>query len=109
MVMDANGRILPCCASPRPDVQLVFSTLNHERPEDCFNSELYQEARLFFADKTGYQTVRSQAEGTPGPYCADCDWEQLKTDIGPAQVAQALRTFGKGRINSQTIPILADW
>jgi MoaA/NifB/PqqE/SkfB family radical SAM enzyme len=102
MVMDANGRILPCCASPRQDVQLVFSTLNHERPEDHFNSELYQEARQFFADKASYQTVR-------GPYCVDCEWEQLKTDIGPAQIAQALRTFGKGLLNPQTIPILANW
>ena len=109
MVMDANGRILPCCASPRPDVQLVFSTLNHERPEDCFNSELYQEARQFFADKSRYETMRANSEGTQGPYCANCKWEQLKTDIGPAQVAQALRTFGKGLLNSQTIPILADW
>jgi MoaA/NifB/PqqE/SkfB family radical SAM enzyme len=109
MVMDANGRILPCCASPRKDVQLVFSTLNHERPEDCFNSELYQEARLFFADKARYQTIRANGEGTQGPYCADCDWEQVKTDIGPAQIAQTLRTFGKGLLNKQTIPILADW
>ena len=102
MVMDANGRILPCCASPRPDVRLVFSALNHERPEDCFNSELYQEARLFFADKASYQNMR-------GPYCADCEWDQLKTDIGPNEIAQALRTFGKGLLNPQTIPILADW
>src|ERR1035438_2587703 len=39
MVMDANGRILPCCAAPNPAGELVFSTLTHARPDDCFNSE----------------------------------------------------------------------
>ena len=109
MVMDANGRILPCCAAPMPNTELVFSTFNHSHPEDCFNSELYQEARLFFADKAEYQTVRAAGDGTAGPYCADCKWDQLKADIDRAEVAQALRTFGKGLIDAQTILILSDW
>ncbi len=109
MVMDANGRILPCCAAPRPDAELVFSTLNDERPEDCFNSALYQEARLFFAANATYQEERALACGSPGPYCADCEWDQLATDIGCDQVAQSLRTFGKGLIDSRTIGILSAW
>jgi MoaA/NifB/PqqE/SkfB family radical SAM enzyme len=109
MVMDANGRILPCASAPRPDAELVFSTFTHERPEDCFNSELYQEARLFFADKAAYQVERAVAGGIPGPYCAGCEWNQLVTDIGGGAVAQALRTFGEGLIDSRTIGILSDW
>jgi len=92
-----------------PNTELVFSTFNHSHPEDCFNSELYQEARLFFADKAEYQTVRAAGDGTAGPYCADCKWDQLKADIDRAEVAQALRTFGKGLIDAQTILILSDW
>jgi MoaA/NifB/PqqE/SkfB family radical SAM enzyme len=70
MVMDANGRILPCCAAPRPDAELVFSTFNHERrPEDCFNSKLYQTARLFFADKAAYLRERELGARSSGPYC----------------------------------------
>jgi MoaA/NifB/PqqE/SkfB family radical SAM enzyme len=109
MVMDANGRILPCCAAPHSAGELVFSTLTHTRPGDCFNSELYQEARLFFADKAAYQAVRAQSGGPPGPYCAGCKFEQLATDIGPKQIAQSLRTFGKGIIDSATIGILSEW
>jgi|SRR5580700_4913599 hypothetical protein len=61
MVMDANGRILPCCAAPHSAGELVFSTLTHTRPDDCFNSELYQEARLFFAEQ-GRLPARARAE-----------------------------------------------
>lgn len=109
MVMDANGRILPCCAAPHSAGELVFSTLAHARPDDCFNSELYQEARLFFGDKTAYQQERAQSGGIPGPYCAGCKFEQLVTDIGPKEIAQSLRTFGKGLIDSRTIGILTEW
>jgi MoaA/NifB/PqqE/SkfB family radical SAM enzyme len=109
MVMDANGRILPCCAAPHSAGELVFSTLTHAHPDDCFNSELYQEARLFFADKAAYQQQRAQSGGTPGPYCAGCKFDQLVTDIGGKQIAQSLRTFGKGIIDSQTIQILSGW
>jgi hypothetical protein len=109
MVMDANGRILPCCAAPGPDIELVFSNFNHERPDDSFNSELYQEARLFFADKAAYQVERASAEGIPGPYCAGCKFNQLETDIGGDQVAQSLMSFGKGRIDARTIEILSAW
>ncbi len=109
MVMDANGRILPCCAAPHSAGELVFSTLMHARPGDCFNSELYQEARLFFADKAAYQAERAQSGRPPGPYCAGCKFEQLVTDIGPKEIAQSLRTFGKGLIDSRTIGILTEW
>jgi MoaA/NifB/PqqE/SkfB family radical SAM enzyme len=89
MVMDANGRILPCCAAPHSAGELVFSTLTHTRPDDCFNSELYQEARLFFADKAAYQQERAQSGGIPSPYCAGCKFEQLVTDIGGKEIAQS--------------------
>jgi MoaA/NifB/PqqE/SkfB family radical SAM enzyme len=109
MVMDANGRILPCAAAPRLDAELVFSTFNHERPHDCFNSELYREARLFFADKAAYQAERANADGIPGPYCEGCEWNQVVTDIGGCAIGVALRTFGKGLIDSPTIQILSAW
>jgi MoaA/NifB/PqqE/SkfB family radical SAM enzyme len=109
MVMDANGRILPCAAAPKPDVELVFSNFNHTQSEDCFNAELYQEARGFFADKAAYQAQRARSGGVPGPYCVGCDWEQLVTDIGGPEVARALRTFGRGLIDSRTIGILSEW
>jgi MoaA/NifB/PqqE/SkfB family radical SAM enzyme len=109
VVMDANGRILPCCAAPGPDTELVFANFNHERPEDSFNSELYQEARLFFADKAAYQVKRASAEGIPGPYCTGCKFNQLVTDIGGEQVAQSLENFGNGLIDSPTIQTLSAW
>src|SRR5205807_10668264 len=36
IVMDANGRILPCCASPAPDKELVFSQFDDVDAGDLF-------------------------------------------------------------------------
>jgi hypothetical protein len=44
MVMDATGRIIPCCAAPRPDADLVFDTFDGASP-DSFNTEKYRLAR----------------------------------------------------------------
>jgi len=109
MVMDANGRILPCCAAPGPGLDLVFSTLVPDQVGDCFNSERYQTARLLFADRAAYESDRASGPASPNLYCENCKWDQVATNIGPDQVAQALKTFGKGVIDSRSIEILSAW
>jgi pyruvate-formate lyase-activating enzyme len=88
MVMDANGRILPCCGAPRPDAHLVFANFPGET--DCFNSPDYQRARSFFAN--GASGPAGSAE--TAPYCEKCEWDHAHTEIGPDQVALYLRTAG---------------
>ncbi|MGA2739699.1 MAG: radical SAM protein [Bryobacteraceae bacterium] len=44
MVMDATGRIMPCCGAPRKDTNLVFATFGGNG-DDPFNSEKYRQAR----------------------------------------------------------------
>jgi hypothetical protein len=60
-------------------------------------------------NKAAYQQERAQSGGIPGPYCAGCKFEQLVTDIGGKEIAQSLRTFGAGLIDSRTIGILTEW
>ena len=38
IVMDAAGRIMPCCGAPRPDINLVFGKIEADGG-DPFNSE----------------------------------------------------------------------
>ena len=102
MVMDANGRILPCCAAPKPGAQLVFANFDSDAGQDCFNSELYQAARLSFADPAAHRPG-------PTPYCVDCEWDQTMADIDGDNIAQCLRTFGSGLFNSRAIDILSGW
>jgi len=107
MVMDANGRVLPCCAAPRPDSELVFATFTDARC-NCFNSELYQRARMHFAAaKTAPGDAR--AAGAGEPHCTHCEWDQDHTEIGRDQVAQYLRSAGAGLFEADTIDLLCNW
>lgn len=103
MVMDANGRILPCCGAPRHDVHLVFGTFP-DAGNDCFNSADYQRARQYFADGT-----TSKPGGSRAPHCENCEWDHTNTGVQYPQLAQYLRTTSRGLVDATAIKILADW
>jgi hypothetical protein len=106
MTLDANGRILPCCGAPKPGVDVVFGALG-DRSADEFNSERYLQARRFFHNPADYEAVR--ASGGPSVYCAGCEWDQDHTEFGAGEVAQYLRTAGRGAIDTATIEKCSNW
>jgi hypothetical protein len=106
ITMDANGRIFPCCGVPGPGLDLVFSNFDTGAEHDCFNSEQYQAARLFFADPAAYQALGSHKKT---PHCTNCEFDQLKTDIGPDEVGNYLRAIGRRFLDSATIKTLSAW
>jgi MoaA/NifB/PqqE/SkfB family radical SAM enzyme len=106
MTLDANGRILPCCGAPKPGVDVVFGVLGG-RPADEFNSDRYLQARRWFRDPAEYEAER--ASGGPAVYCAGCEWDQDHTEFGAGEVAQYLRTAGRGAIDTTTIEKCSNW
>jgi MoaA/NifB/PqqE/SkfB family radical SAM enzyme len=79
MVMDANGRILPCCGAPAVDRELIFATFEGDSA-DPFNSPKYLSARSHFA---------TQAETST--YCARCEWDQTTVNIGGPEISRYFR------------------
>lgn len=108
MVMDANGRILPCCAAPKPDVHLVFANFP-DAEDNCFNSGDYRRARRHFVNGAAPKSEGSPADAAPVPHCEKCTWNQSHTEVGHDQVALYLRTSGQGLFDDATIQTLADW
>jgi MoaA/NifB/PqqE/SkfB family radical SAM enzyme len=104
MVMDANGRILPCCGAPRPDLHLVFSHFPDET--DCFNAGDYRKARSHFANKAATSLHDNSVSAEHVPHCVNCEWDQQHTEVGRDQVALYLRTAGLPPV---AIQLLADW
>src|SRR5260370_33769768 len=102
MVMDANGRILPCCAAPRPNVHLPFANFP-DAQSDCFNSDDPQRARQYFADGS-----KSKPERFPAPHCENCEWDHTHTGVDHDEVAQYLRTTSRGSVDAGAIQILPD-
>ncbi|HEY7335836.1 MAG TPA: hypothetical protein VH639_13200 [Bryobacteraceae bacterium] len=103
LVMDATGRILPCCGSPRPAVDLVFATLDGalEHRGDPYNSEKYQRARSWFAGSSG--------DAAGAPYCARCEWDQRNVNIGGPEIRRYFRAAGSSAFNRESLRLLSEW
>ena len=104
LVMDANGRVLPCCAAPKPGVDLVFDRFG-ESTEDSFNAGKFRLARTYFASPGAYAAAKSNSD----PYCVKCEWNQDTAHTDSAQVEQYFRTVPGGVFDRNAIAQLANW
>lgn len=113
MVMDATGRVMPCCAAPQPKADLVFGQLNGassvETASGIFNSSKYRLARLSFQDKTAYRTALETSGLDRDPHCVNCDWygDQEMAHIDRSQVQSYLRTATRGLFDPLSIETLS--
>lgn len=82
MVMDANGRIMPCCGGPAPERNLVFGRYP-EDGGDPFNSDLYRSARAFFNGDERSSAI--------SPHCARCEWDHSVVNIGGPEIRRYFR------------------
>ncbi|MEO8661015.1 MAG: radical SAM/SPASM domain-containing protein [Bryobacteraceae bacterium] len=101
MVMDAHGRIMPCCGAPRPDTNLVFGALD-AMGGDHFNSEKYRQARTFFR-----QGDKPASAGDP--YCTQCEWDHTTVNIGSPEIRRYFRAADSSLFDRRALRLLADW
>ena len=107
MVMDATGRVMPCCAAPRPDADLVFDKFDGQAA-DSFNTEKYRLARLSFADKAAYGMARAASTLDVDPHCVNCDWysDQQAALIDGPQIEKYFRIAGNGLVDGDCVRML---
>ncbi|MEX2262511.1 MAG: radical SAM protein [Bryobacteraceae bacterium] len=100
MVMDATGRIMPCCGAPGPDKNLVFAAFDGNGG-DPFNSEKYRQARSFFstgADVSG-----------DAPYCTKCEWDHTTVNIGGPEIRRCFRAADAAFFDRRSLRLLSAW
>ncbi len=97
IVMDATGRVLPCCGAPKPDMDLVFSTIDGG-DADPFNSEKHRRARAWF---------RNPAPDPAAPCCARCVWDQTTVNIGGPEIRRYFRAADAAFFDRQSLRMLA--
>jgi len=107
IVMDARGRVMPCCGAPRPDIDLVFGTA--QSGADVFNTDKYRLARLSFANPEQYRTEQAAAGTLMGPYCANCDWNQDRAQIDKESLKNYFAAVGTDIFNPASIATLSSW
>ena len=74
MVVDANGRVLTCCAPPGRDYDITAGTEAPGSP--LFNSSRYQAARMSFSNPKAFVKKVGDENWDRAPHCADCSWGQ---------------------------------
>lgn len=95
MIMDATGRILPCCGGPPQGGGLIFGHVDQDA--DPFNSERYQEARRFFSGRSGGENV----------HCSKCEWDQEQVNIDGEEVRRYFRAIDSGIFDKATRELLS--
>jgi len=98
IVMDATGRILPCCGGPRPDTNLVFGKFEGR---DVFNSARHLEARAWFAGRA--------PDGDEAPYCTKCEWDQTAVNVGSREIRRFFRAADAAFFDARSLRLLAEW
>ncbi len=100
IVMDATGRIMPCCGAPRPDTNLVFTTIA-AGGLDAYNSQKHLDARRWFS-----------APGTvsdSSPYCVKCEWDHDVVNIGSSEIRRYFRAADAAFFDRRSLRLLSDW
>lgn len=112
LVMDALGRILPCCYAPEKSdtYAYIFSTITPTNPQDHYNADCFIQAREKVIDS---QTSKSPRHEEKIPYCIDCTNRKL-ANIDTDNFTKYFNKFGlphptKPLLSDNSINLLANW
>ncbi len=111
MIMDANGRILPCCYAPQKNSRhaYIFSHFDKNDSNDVFNSHQYLAARGNKRD-TKFDNTESLLKT---PFCHECR-EKGKPNIDNDQInhyfnRHGLKLSGGSWPDKKLVYYLANW
>jgi MoaA/NifB/PqqE/SkfB family radical SAM enzyme len=100
IVMDATGRITPCCGAPRPDINLVFGSFDGNG-SDPFDSEKYRQARAWFSDDV--------PPSAGAPHCTRCEWDHTAVNIGGADIRNYFQSASGAFFDRRSLNMLSGW
>ena len=109
MTMDAGGRIIPCCAAPRPDIDLEFAAFDNGASSDVFNSEKYRLARLAFSSPETYRAEMAASGLSREPHCANCTWNKETPNTDGIVIRQYLNSTARGLFTEESLAMLSSW
>jgi hypothetical protein len=103
VTIDGGGRMFPCCAPPRPDIELNFARFDGGESAEPFNNEKYRLARLSFSDPDAYRHERPKERE---PHCANCEWTKDRTNTDPSQIRQYFKAASRELFSPESVEML---
>jgi MoaA/NifB/PqqE/SkfB family radical SAM enzyme len=107
MTVDAMGRVIPCCAAPSKNYDLVFG--NVSETEEAFNSDKYLLSRQHFANPSAYQAAKQLKVLNQDPHCVNCKWDQEHTNVNNEHVRQYLHAIAGDALDASAMNTLVGW
>lgn len=109
LVMDATGRVMPCCAAPTPSNHLVFTQFD-AATDDPFNSPKHRQARALFAGTAERESaLRVLQPAETGLPCANCEWDQTQVNIGSREIERYFRQTDPMLFDARARRLLSRW
>jgi len=111
LVIDALGRVLPCCSAPTTEKNLVFAQIGEDL-RDPYNSPMHVLARRAFADERGCAAAIEGIPESDVPYCASCVWDKTGASLSVSgSDLRALLTLEErfAILAPETVDALTDW
>jgi MoaA/NifB/PqqE/SkfB family radical SAM enzyme len=105
IVMDATGRVTPCCGAPRPDTNLVFTHFDGKNG-DPFNAGKYREARAWFSAGS---PALDDASAASAPHCTRCEWDHTVVNVGGPEIRRYFRAADAAFFDRASLRILSGW
>jgi hypothetical protein len=102
IVMDATGRITPCCGAPRPDIDLVFGAFEGNG-RDPFDSDKYRQARGWFSGHGDAPPLGG------GPHCTQCEWDHTAVNIGDADIRAYFQSASGAFFDRRSLNLISGW
>lgn len=117
LVMDANGRYLPCCYAPRQDdsgFTYIFGNQKDDTVTPPFNSPCYRYSRKHFVWLSDLATPNGTAPrmetGKASTYCVSCPSRNSTPLVSDQQLQRYISTLdGHNILTSESIRIIAEW
>jgi MoaA/NifB/PqqE/SkfB family radical SAM enzyme len=111
IVMDAHGNIIPCCAPPTKNRNLIFpGLLKHNSSEELFNSSMYFLARQSFSDNKSYKEEIEDLETKDIPYCNECGGNNSSLNVDNSHLQNYLLNENLFRIlTKENVLALTNW
>lgn len=112
LVLDALGRILPCCYAPEKSdkYDYIFSKITANNHQDHFNTDCFIQARRNIISE---QTAKSPHHDKKTPYCIDCNNRKV-ANIDTDDIAKYFNKYNlahslKPLLSDTSIALLANW